>query len=664
MKRSFNYQQPQPSRRPLKVYAFDPMIGRRQGGRITLDIPNETDLQPGPKGKRIAVIDYDGANDVFYSPVDLDDKAILMQDGLEPTESDPRFHQQMVYAVAMKVLENFDTALGRKIKFKPRPGKPELRLFPHAFQGENAFYDPDMKAILFGYFRADEKNPGPNIPGQNVFTCLSQDIIAHEVTHAIVDRLRRYFREPTNMDVAAFHEGFSDIVAIFQHFTFPDILRKHIRETRGDLRSPNNLIMLASEFGYATGKGQALRSALDPLKKGADPAKAGMPDPTLYQTVTEPHERGSILVAAVFEAFFKTYQSRIEDLIRIATGGTGKLPDGDLHPDLVNRIAAEASRTAQTVLNMCIRAFEYLPPVDITFGDYLRALVTADFELSPNDESGLRATMIEAFRARGIYPDNVASLAEESLLWESYDTEDDKLPRLPIYDDPDAANSQDPDKKCLSAFWLEAILENAYEASVAPDTGTEAARPPGEKSPPAGTTPPEAGGEQAKAGTSPDQPDVTDAIVKVLYEYAKTNAVALDLDPNPDRPIRVEGFHPVFRVNPRGQLLVELVAQFTQVTEGFLENYEVSGGLNLRGGTTVIASANGVVRYVISKPLESEAFTPEKIQTAIKRRERQEAFVRELDRVDTNLTWDGKSYFKNRIRKGLNFKAIHGTIGK
>ena len=332
------------------------------------------------------------------------------------------------------------------------------------FKGENAFYDPEMKAILFGYFHADEKNPGPNIPGQNVFTCLSQDIIAHEVTHAIVDRLRQHFREPTNRDVAAFHEGFADIVAIFQHFTFPDILRKHIRETRGDLRSPNNLITLASEFGYATGKGRALRSALDPPKKGDDPEKVGIPDPTLYQNVLEPHERGSILVAAVFEGFFKTYQSRIEDLIRISTGGTGKLPDGDLHPDLVNRIAGEASRTAQTVLNMCIRAFEYLPPIDITFGDYLRALVTADFELSPNDENGLRANMIEAFRARGIYPDNVASLAEESLLWET----NPNLPDLPIHDNPVPIPDTDPGTKCLSAFWLESFLNNAYEASLAP----------------------------------------------------------------------------------------------------------------------------------------------------------------------------------------------------
>jgi hypothetical protein len=655
MKRRYKYKQPTPPRRPLKIYAFDPMISRRQGGRIIVDIPNEHDLKVGPKGKRISVIDYDGANDVFYAPVDLNDAAILMQNGLDPTESDPRFHQQMVYAVAMKVLENFDIALGRKIKFRKKPGTPELRLFPHAFQGENAFYDHEMKAILFGYFRADEKDPGPNIPGQNVFTCLSQDIIAHEVTHAIVDRLRYYFREPTNRDVAAFHEGFSDIVAIFQHFSFPAVLREHIRETRGNLRSPNNLIMLASEFGYATGSGRALRSALDQEPDQGPPVdldKTRGPDPTLYQTLLEPHERGSILVAAVFDGFFKTYQSRIDDLIRIATGGSGKLPEGELHPDLVNRIAQEASRTAQTVLNMCIRAFEYLPPVDITFGDYLRALVTADFELSPSDEIGLRANMIEAFRARGIYPYNVASLAEESLRWES--VEGTGLPNLPIYDDPDArAESTDPQKICLSDYWLESILNNAYEASRAPEK--EGGDKPRQGDPGKGTR------ENGQAAAD-DEEDAGDAIKKVLREYAKVNAVALDLDPG--RNIRVEGFHPVFRVNPRGQLLVEMVAQFTQVDEKFLADFEVSGGLNLRGGSTVIASANGVVRYVISKPLESKDFSPQKQAEATMRRERQEAFVRELDQTDTNLTWSDGGYFKNRIAKSLNFKAIHSTLGK
>ena len=52
----------------------------------------------------------------IYQPVDLNLPAILLQGGLEPSEADPRFHQQMVYAVAMRTLENFDRALGRVIQ--------------------------------------------------------------------------------------------------------------------------------------------------------------------------------------------------------------------------------------------------------------------------------------------------------------------------------------------------------------------------------------------------------------------------------------------------------------------------------------------------------------------------------------------------------------------
>jgi hypothetical protein len=52
---------------------------------------------------------------------------------------------------------------------------------------DNAYYDNDLNAVLFGYFEADEDDPGANLPGQLIFTCLSHDIIAHEVSHAALD---------------------------------------------------------------------------------------------------------------------------------------------------------------------------------------------------------------------------------------------------------------------------------------------------------------------------------------------------------------------------------------------------------------------------------------------------------------------------------------------
>jgi hypothetical protein len=588
---SHKTEQPPAARRPLKIYAFDPMLGRMPLHRITIDVKNEP-LRRGPAGSRIVVVDYDGAKGCFYEPVDLNDPAILMQSGLEPSESDPRFHQQMVYAVAMRVLENFERALGRKITFRGRV----LRIFPHAFEGRNAFFDPGLNALLFGYFKADRDRPGPHLPGQPVFSCLSHDIIAHEMTHALVHRLREYFFDPTNHDVGAFHEGFSDIVAIFQHFSFPEILRDRIQRTRGDLRQRDAFVELAVEFGYTTGKGGALRTAIQE------------PDPRRYQTVLEPHERGSILVAAVFDAFFTTYQRRIADLVRIATGGTGLLPAGDMHPDLVHRIANEATLTAQSILTMCIRAFEYLPPVDITFGDFLRALVTADFELSPMDEHGQRQAMIEAFRARGIYPDHVSSLSEESLL----------LPR---------ADHLPP----LSRELIGHLALNEYVYGGARTTAV-----------------PEAEGSDA----------IPKEVAKSLRAYAAANAAPLGLDGSRPGSLHVQGFHPSFRVNSYGVLLMELVAQFTQAAPA--AGAEL-GGLQARAGTTLIAGPDGSVRYLVAKPLPGAAVAAEFQRRAADRADRQRAFVADCDLADPHLPWASARYLKSRIGR-LNLASLHEGI--
>jgi hypothetical protein len=119
----------------------------------------------------------------------------------------------------------------------------------------------------------------------------------------------------------------------------------------------------------------------------------------------------------MFDAFVSIYRSRTADLVRLATGGSGVLPEGHLHPDLVNRLAREAAETAEHILLMAIRALDCCPPVDITFGEYLRALVTCDCEHAPDDPLGYRLAVIEAFRRRGIYPPDVRTLAVDALHW-------------------------------------------------------------------------------------------------------------------------------------------------------------------------------------------------------------------------------------------------------
>jgi subtilisin family serine protease len=482
---------PPPTRR-LRAFAFDPSLATRSAdaavNEIIVPVVFERRLEPGPVGDYLEVVDVDPASDCAYAPVDLNHPFLLAQDGLPRSEGNPQFHQQMVYAVAMKTISHFEEALGRPIFWSPlRPwdwrsgdkarAEPRvdpsdqfvqrLRLYPHALRDQNAYYSPQKRAILFGYFPAGDGDPGTEYPGGVVFTCLAHDIIAHETTHAILDGMHVRFIEPTNPDVFAFHEAFADIVALFQRFTYAELLRDQIARARGRLDAGTLMTRLALQFGQATGRHQALRDALghvvrqgrargaaewrDLREKGemdggtaprvtlADAArdlgdeetrylwKRFQADPSLLAEVMEPHERGSFLVAAVFDAYLSIYEDRVADLKRIATGGTGVLPEGNLHPDLVQRMASEAAKSSHHVLRMCLRAMDYVPPTDITFGEFLRAVITADLDLVPDDDRRYRIAFIEAFRKWGIYPRDVRTLSEETLRWSPPDPQQRSL---------------------------------------------------------------------------------------------------------------------------------------------------------------------------------------------------------------------------------------------
>ena len=419
-----------PPHRRLRVYALDPSFAVRLAtarvNEATLRVRWEP-LEPGPVGAYLAIDDED-ASGRRYGGADLDDPRLLAVDGWSPTEANPHFLQQMAYAVGMATIEHFERALGRPVLWRPtRDARgrsrytPRLTIRPHALRRANAYYSPERVALLFGYFEASADQPGEQVPGSRVYTALSYDIVAHEMTHALLDGMHRHFVAPTNPDVLAFHEGFADLVALLQRFTLRDLLVREIARARGDLESATVLGALAVQFGRGSGRGGALRSAIGHLQDGAWVRRR--PDPRALEALTAPHDRGAVLLSAVFDAFLAIYRERTSDLLRIATGGSGRLPDGELHPDLVARLADEASKAATHVLRMCIRALDYLPPVDVTFFEYLRALLTADFEAVRDDPHGYRIAFVEAFRAHGIHPTGSAARAGlttmtvDALLW-------------------------------------------------------------------------------------------------------------------------------------------------------------------------------------------------------------------------------------------------------
>ncbi|HEU4564460.1 MAG TPA: hypothetical protein VFS05_07425 [Gemmatimonadaceae bacterium] len=541
-----------PLHRPLCIYALDPDESRFDGAVAVVKVPYEP-LEPGPVGALLAVEDVDDGGR-RWAPVDLDHPTALIANGRTPSPTDPRFHQQMVYAVCSTVYTSFRRALGRPPAwgFVRRSGESgrgaRLRIRPHALHERNAYYDEHAGALLFGWFEADE-HPGPDArtpPRGLVFTCLSHDIVAHEVTHALLDGMRAHFTFPAGPDVLAFHEAFADLVALFQHFSYDDVVRGAIGAARGRLSDATALTDLARQFGRSTGARRALRSALgetDPLGR-----------PLRYDAELETHQLGSVLVAAVWEAFTTTFERKTRRYLRLATNGSGVPAAGDLPDDLVRVLAEEASELAAQFLTICIRAIDYCPPVDLEMGEWLRAVITADRDLVPDDKWGYREALVDAFRRRGIFPSGVSTLSEDALLW--------RPPRVAI-----------PPVEALAFAELKFRGEPGLPAGAA--ELLRQARALGELvASPAYTT--EFG--LARAGPLPDGGSVD--------------------------PPCVESIRATHRVGPDGQLLFDLVAEVTQRREVLDE--ESGETFDFYGGATVIIGPAGELRYVIGKGVLSE----------------------------------------------------------
>jgi hypothetical protein len=668
-----------PARR-LRAYTYDPSLATQLDtaliNRTVLHVPWER-LEPGPVGEYVEVIDYDPASGSFYEPVDLNDPILLAQDGLAPSEGDPKFHQQMVYAVAMTTIKNFERALGRKALWSPYMkrdengdlvkvnGKadvrlvPKLRIYPHALREANAYYSPEKKALLFGYFSAVLSNPGENLPGGMVFTCLSHDVVAHETTHALLDGLHRYFAEPSNGDVLAFHEAFADIVALFQHFAQPEALRHQIARTRGNLATQNLLGELAHQFGQSIGNQGALRDAIGKPDPETGKWVPTVPDPEDYQRTTEPHGRGAILVAAMFDAFLAIYQSQIADLLRIATGGLGILPNGNIHPDLVNRLANEASKTADHILMMAIRALDYCPPVDITFGEYLRALVTADMDLNCSEDSSHRIAVIEAFRRRGIYPRGVRTLAEDALRWQP--------PDLRLADFDNRLNFADVITKLKTGWTPETWKDFESEPMPALEwQSSDSCETIAERSDRyqrlahywINETLLDSRGE-------PKDPELVKALGLELSRTTKFGSLFRKPDGTPK--LEVHSLRVSYRPTSDGRTINDLVIEITQRRRGYLDK-EVQKqaealpansekwhqppfkpfDFKLRGGCTLLIDGEtGKVRYYIAKPITSKHES---------RLSRQRAFAMEATEPSLRATY---SVPARGARASEPFAALH-----
>lgn len=380
--------------RSFTVVAQDPSVHiSRDDPRVLTGvaaIPSERYL-PGPRGGRFQVVDVDATSGAVGVP-SLMAMTEPAQDPVATSAAsgvfDATARAQNLYVTAARTLAGFERALGRRIPWSF--AGHQLYLVPAAFYEAQAYYDPPSNAILFGAFGGKADGTGRS------YTSLSHDIVAHETTHAILDGMRHRFTEPGLPDQAAFHEAFADIVALLSVFSLKEVPRRLLDRAgvgdwlpaemvSADALAESALFGLAEELGAADADhhGDALRRSVK-----LPPSTTYLSDPYYL----EPHARGEILVAAVAQTLLRIWHERLDSLHRQNT------------PISTARAAEEGAKAAAHLLDMCIRAIDYTPPIEFLFADFLDAIIASDREVAPDDEHHYRDILIEAFGEYGIVP--------------------------------------------------------------------------------------------------------------------------------------------------------------------------------------------------------------------------------------------------------------------
>ena len=387
-----------PLYRPLRIFALDPALSRVEGWVATVNVPVRA-AGAGRQGPRLRGGRPRRRQRGGVRHLDLDDKrVVLLADGRR-SPSDPLFHQQMVYAVCSLVYA----------AFRPRSGahRVGLRAWPTGDERTACAFGPTPEGgqrllrrgggeLRFGYFRADGTVYGRNLPKGLVFTSLSHDVVAHEVTHALLDGCAptswchrpRCARVPRGLCRSG-----GDLPALQlpgQWSVPPGRARGESREDAASLTSTRAAVRADHR--------RDARRCVAPSTTTRQGRSASTPD-------LEEHALGTCWSPPSSMRSSPCSGGRPRRYLRLATGGTGVLPAGELPAELQQVLAREASQLAAQFQAVCIRAIDYCPPVDIELGEYPARDHHRRPRLVPDDKWwAYREALIDAFRSRGIFP--------------------------------------------------------------------------------------------------------------------------------------------------------------------------------------------------------------------------------------------------------------------
>ncbi len=366
----------------VELMIQDPEVAEVKTIPITegIDIADEDFFLNGPVSRRAAVLDFDPSTGQLTPGASYQPPAPGRLIG-KYAPADPHniyaadFMQINVFGTVFNTIHMFERAenLGRRVQWGF--DGPQLLVIPRAGRWENAFYERESRSLQFFYFEAD---------GRQIQTSLSRDIVAHETGHAILDGINPSLYDAITPQSLALHEAIADLSALFVALLSDDLREAVLDHSQLSIKESSAFSSIAEEFG----------KRLHP-EKGGGPLRNLLNDLTMDDVRgDDPHELCNVVTGALYRVLVSIHEAYRQ---RYAEAGMAARP-----------AAGKALALAGNKLRrMVIRGLDYLPPGDVSFADFGRAIIAADTAAHPdNDEE--RQWIIDQFVLRKMAPDEAA----------------------------------------------------------------------------------------------------------------------------------------------------------------------------------------------------------------------------------------------------------------
>ncbi|HLX09836.1 MAG TPA: hypothetical protein VKY89_18415 [Thermoanaerobaculia bacterium] len=364
---------------PIRIQVEDPLTGteHKELDQEEIHLRWEPSIGTGPTSARLAVVDYDGDTGTLRPPAVWDKHKLqfLTHDNRDLSEAagSPECLQVNAWATVQQALEFYEDprALGRPIPWSFDGNR--LMIVPQAGYRENAFYNRSSKSLQL-YYYGDLQKPS--------YTSLSHDILAHETGHALLDGIRPCFLENSSWETPAFHEFVGDMTAILLSLRENSVRGFVERKFGTDLEHADFIAGLAAEFGRNVNHRPFLRTALNPMTF----AEA--------QQDREAHTASQVLTGAMFDilkAVAKQYLSSERQAERKAAASP----------------ANALWWAIERMWRLALQPLDLLPPADVRFLDYARAMLRVDELNDPEDPHAFRKLIRQVLHLRGLCPQEI-----------------------------------------------------------------------------------------------------------------------------------------------------------------------------------------------------------------------------------------------------------------